>query len=1005
MGPTKDSCLFNGVADLSSNGDRKANNIEHCDRKSRGTHDRWAVCLSEPTVASLRRQAVISTQRQVEKKSTTSMPVTTGSQSLLASLPTFMSVFGEGSGQSNVQIKNNNQPKSFSRQPARAQTTPNQRSTFQPPTSPAELRRASTNTLRTDSTESSPTTTISTVDSSLTEPSPSSSPESPNSLLPLSARSTARSFASDSQSSLMDSPLRISLPPSSTSPRTDRPSSPNKRPRNTKNLSINTSGISTKTPANSSLPGSTFSRKGGASDSSLSNPTAAASCALTRMSSGTTSKDTIQGTGHAFSAPASPSFIVPTIAAPRRSKLGLTITTSDNENSSPGRTVPDTPSRALAPMALRSRASDLSGRLNAVPETPALGPLSRMRDLDSTSGQPLFSPSVAPKGGMQLPPFGNIIDPSLPTPGFGPEGGMQLPPISSSSESSPYGRTSRPALNLPTRSFDSPSSGSVVHHMVEHNPSTPLHDLPLSREAKSPGYPDGPICIYQPSVYLYHQPTREEAREFDVIINVAREVTNPFLAEVVSEVEDSQPKGESRYKDAGVQCTILPGESDSTSSASVPEPPSAVSEQSFNSALEPVSVVDEPETPKASATPGTGKKDPEYIHLPWEHNSKVYDDWLRICELIDDRVKQGKRVLVHCQLGVSRSASLIVAYGMFKNPRLNPDEARELAKKQSRWIDLNMHFMYELGDFKKLLTDKFPAVHSTRRSAMPPGMGLSRTKTDSLLITGNSSMEPMASRDEKPSPIKEESEFGRADQHSPLARKFADARQNDARVPGPSSAPVGTQWSPSSIPEGFRDDKESPYEGAISTPPSRPAPAPPLSESGFKSIDEDRLNGSENGNPVLAAGNPPTLDTSKSLSVPVENQAKHTESLPAPNLTLPSPQPKRSLRPMPSLPAGFNSILPNRSLPRLQPLHTGGFNNLIPPRLDQAIANNEVSSLLSPRALEFTASPFHRTSAGDLAGSSVYERGLMSPSAHERDPRSPPVIGEAPITRNIDDVL
>ena len=82
-------------------------------------------------------------------------------------------------------------------------------------------------------------------------------------------------------------------------------------------------------------------------------------------------------------------------------------------------------------------------------------------------------------------------------------------------------------------------------------------------------------------------------------------------------------------------------------------------------------------------------------------------------------------------------------------------------------------------------------------------------------------------------------------------------------------------------------------------------------------------------------------------------------------------------------------------------------------------------SILSPRAVEFTATPFHRTVAGDLAGSSVWERGLVSPRLEggiqngffggqtkmegvgvgKEDPRSPPVRGEIGVWRRIDDVL
>jgi len=48
---------------------------------------------------------------------------------------------------------------------------------------------------------------------------------------------------------------------------------------------------------------------------------------------------------------------------------------------------------------------------------------------------------------------------------------------------------------------------------------------------KSPAYPNGPACIYEPNIYLFSEPDAEMARNFDVIFNVAREVVNPFKKE------------------------------------------------------------------------------------------------------------------------------------------------------------------------------------------------------------------------------------------------------------------------------------------------------------------------------------------------------------------------------------------------------------------------------------------------------------------------------------------
>lgn len=165
-------------------------------------------------------------------------------------------------------------------------------------------------------------------------------------------------------------------------------------------------------------------------------------------------------------------------------------------------------------------------------------------------------------------------------------------------------------------------------------------------------------------------------------------------------------------------------------------------------------------------------------------------------------------------------------------------------------------------------------------------------------------------------------------------------------------------------------------------------------------------------------------------TVKVENQADDTTALPAPNLILPpssSSTPKaRTIRAVPSLPAGFSGLLARRSPASPLAFRLGGDNNntnsglsLVTSLNDPSSSNNDRNSafappdlisptaeLLSPRAAEFTATPFRRSAAGDLAGSTFLERGLLSPPALETDPRSPPAaVGEGPVRRNIEDVL
>ncbi|CCE82392.1 Piso0_002117 [Millerozyma farinosa CBS 7064] len=74
----------------------------------------------------------------------------------------------------------------------------------------------------------------------------------------------------------------------------------------------------------------------------------------------------------------------------------------------------------------------------------------------------------------------------------------------------------------------------------------------------------------------------------------------------------------------------------------------------------------------------------EYLYVPWSHTSLISkelpDITRKIYEFDDSQKKHDKRkILVHCQCGVSRSACVIVAYFMFKF-KIGVNEAYELLK-------------------------------------------------------------------------------------------------------------------------------------------------------------------------------------------------------------------------------------------------------------------------------------------------------------------------------------
>ena len=137
------------------------------------------------------------------------------------------------------------------------------------------------------------------------------------------------------------------------------------------------------------------------------------------------------------------------------------------------------------------------------------------------------------------------------------------------------------------------------------------------------------IAIYDDNVFLYLEPTADEAAKFDVVINVAREVLNPFEA---AKAKKQEPVHES------------------------PTPDTAVTTNSFATAFEyPFEDrADTPTTPRATHS----LHKPEYIHMLWDHNTDIASDLMALCETIEKRTAEGKRVLVHCQQGASRSASL-----------------------------------------------------------------------------------------------------------------------------------------------------------------------------------------------------------------------------------------------------------------------------------------------------------------------------------------------------------
>ncbi|KAF9931112.1 Dual specificity protein phosphatase 10, partial [Modicella reniformis] len=92
-----------------------------------------------------------------------------------------------------------------------------------------------------------------------------------------------------------------------------------------------------------------------------------------------------------------------------------------------------------------------------------------------------------------------------------------------------------------------------------------------------------------------------------------------------------------------------------------------------------------------------------YKNLSWTHHQRnLLSEFPKAFAFIEDTKDMGGKVLVHCQLGVSRSASLVIAYVM-KTLQMKLTDAYEFVKSRSSVISPNLSLMYQLAEFGKSL--------------------------------------------------------------------------------------------------------------------------------------------------------------------------------------------------------------------------------------------------------------------------------------------------------------
>ncbi|KAG8219961.1 phosphatases II [Butyriboletus roseoflavus] len=237
-----------------------------------------------------------------------------------------------------------------------------------------------------------------------------------------------------------------------------------------------------------------------------------------------------------------------------------------------------------------------------------------------------------------------------------------IEPPPSAIDPNPPLRPRRPSvLSLPN-----PSLSSAIHRQDEDgSPSIP--------------YTTGPVQIL-PGIWLGSEDNARDwpslrDRGISAILNVAKEVVSPF--------DYAHPQPLRPFASAPVSVSHP---RPSTSTYYPPHPPS-------------------------------GRPPMHYLKLNWSHGQRdlVTDGFPTAMAFVDAALQRNQGILIHCQCGVSRSATLLIALVMraaaTRSPNVPSDvwdlkgmqAAYSFVKDKSRHVGPNMSLIYQLLDYEKAL--------------------------------------------------------------------------------------------------------------------------------------------------------------------------------------------------------------------------------------------------------------------------------------------------------------
>ncbi|KAL7310771.1 tyrosine/serine/threonine protein phosphatase [Mucor circinelloides] len=218
--------------------------------------------------------------------------------------------------------------------------------------------------------------------------------------------------------------------------------------------------------------------------------------------------------------------------------------------------------------------------------------------------------------------------------------------------------------------------------------NVPQFHQPKQQKDDVNAYPLGPAKI-MPFLYLGSEKNAldlDHLKQLNVqaILNVAAEVNNPY-----------------EY--------LFQSMDDLLSSSIVPSPSLSKASSVSSTASSIQTFVDSPLTPPQQSV--------AYQKLPWQHNQdNLAVELSKAIDIIDRARNAGQTILVHCQCGVARSATVIIAYIM-KTYNMPMQDAYNHVKHLAPPISPNLGLLFQLREFEQKIR---PTVAPAPEQEVPP---------------------------------------------------------------------------------------------------------------------------------------------------------------------------------------------------------------------------------------------------------------------------------------------